>query len=100
MSKEMTDAEALVWCEGFIDNLVRSNVKGDKFTLGLRAMQKCKEALKKQIPEQPTVDIYDDETFAYICPCGRELIEGQYNCDLCGQKLDWQSYIKRGSKNG
>lgn len=47
------------------------------------------EALKKQMPQKPTIDEYDDGTYVYICPCGAEIKENQAYCDICGQALDW-----------
>ncbi len=45
----MTNEDALDWCEKFTDNVVISNMRGKRMFLALEAIQKCKEALKKQI---------------------------------------------------
>ena len=87
----MTYEEALDWCEQFTNNLVAVNVETNKRTLGLQAMQKCKEAIKKQIPQKP---------FFYKCPkCDSDDIScmdlmdfgeiKRKHCPDCGQALDW-----------
>ena len=48
------------------------------------------EALKKQMPQKPTIDEYDDGTYSYICPCGAEVEENQAYCDICGQALSFE----------
>lgn len=48
------------------------------------------EALKKQMPQKPTIDEYDDGTCSYICPCGAEVEENQAYCDICGQALSFE----------
>ena len=95
--------EAMDWCEQFTDNLIAVNVDTNRRTLGLQAMQKCKEAIKKQIPQKPTphkIDIdggvkignviWGKNTTAYRCPCCDELISRVYDyCYKCGQAIDW-----------
>ena len=87
----MTYEEALEWCEQFTDNLVSANVDTQRRTLGLQAMQKCKQALEKQIAKKP---IYWNNEM-YICPnCHRaEYIKQRdgldVHCGGCGQLIDW-----------
>ena len=48
MPNKLTDKEikkALEWCEQFTDNLVMANIDTKKRTLGLQAMQTCKNSL-------------------------------------------------------
>lgn len=59
------------------------------------AIEEAKEALGKQIPQKPFVDIYEYDVEAYICPCGAEVALKQEFCDCCGQALEWE-----GSDNG
>lgn len=87
----MTYEEALDWCEQFIDNLVSANVDTKRRTLGLQAMQKCKQAIGKQMRQKP---IYWNNQM-YICPnCHRaEYIKQRDGLDVfcggCGQLIDW-----------
>ena len=88
----MTYEEALEWCEQFTDNLVSANVDTQRRTLGLQAMQKCKEALKKQMPKKVKVKIQEDEQNRkyHHCPlCDRWFTSMANYCSDCGQALDW-----------
>lgn len=49
----MTNEDALYWCEKFTDNVVISNLKGERMFLALEAMKQCKEAIGKQIQKKP-----------------------------------------------
>ena len=94
----MTVKEAIDWCEQFTDNLVLANVATIKRTLGLQAMQNCKSALEKQIPQKVEYvnrhgggyDLSNKDYFG--CPsCKRRLRNTQKDpyCGKCGQALDW-----------
>lgn len=86
----MTTKEALYWCEQFTDNIVLANPQKEKMFLALQAMEKCKEAIDKQIAMKPYYEDNDAE-----CPvCGHEFEYGINDwgcsfCQDCGQALDW-----------
>lgn len=84
--------EAMDWCEQFTNNLVVVNVDTQRRTLGLQAMQKCKEALKKQMLKKVKVKIQEEEQNRkyHRCPvCDRWLTSMANYCSDCGQALDW-----------
>lgn len=49
-----------------------------------------REAIGYRTKKQVTIDIYDDGTYSYICPCGAEVEENQEYCDTCGQHLSFE----------
>lgn len=84
--------EAMDWCEQFTDNLIAANVDTNRQTLGLQAMQKCKEALKKQMLKKVKVKIHAEEQNRkyHHCPvCDRWFTSMANYCSDCGQALDW-----------
>jgi hypothetical protein len=93
----MKYGEAMDWCEQFTDNLIAVNVDTNRRTLGLQAMQKCKEALKKQIPKEhhhTRVKDVVDRVRESVCPSCLGIIvtrEEEYpkHCTWCGQAIDW-----------
>lgn len=83
----MTYKEALIWCDEFRDNIVKTGVEKEKYTLALRAMRTAMAAIARRIPQKP---------YKMACPrCGRIflLLHGQTKgsncCDVCGQAIDW-----------
>ena len=88
----MTDKEALDWCEQFENNVIMSNIQGEKTFLALKAMVLCKAALIKQIPLKP-------QSFDSVphnrCPNCKNAVRMYRdsphfnNCHWCGQALDW-----------
>ena len=94
----MTPQEAIDWCDQFRDNIIKTGVQKEKYTLALRAMRTAMTALAKQIPQQPDLegDGYYDGELVYdtgYCPCCRQDYEIEYHapkfCENCGQALDW-----------
>lgn len=84
----MTNKEAIVWCDDFRDNIIRSGVDGEKYTLALRAMRTAMIALAKQIPQK---------VVGMMCPnCERMFFlyhgenRGSDFCSRCGQALKWE----------
>ena len=83
----MNSEDALNWCEDFRDNIIKTGVKKEKYTLALKAMREAIIALLKQIPKKPN---------NMACPnCGRIFLrlfgqtKGPKYCDNCGQAIDW-----------
>ena len=88
----MTNEEALFWCEQFEDNVVISNLEGERMFLALEAMKQCKEAIGKQIQKKAKISIHGttDWNTRCRCPvCGKDLFDGQKYCSECGQKIDF-----------
>jgi hypothetical protein len=92
----MKDKEALEWCEMFTNNLVTADVDTKRRTLGLQAMERCKNALEKQIPKH--YELWNNQC---SCPTCNKLF-GSYDqlktlihwempyCKFCGQALIWK----------
>ena len=60
----MTDRDiikALDWCEQFTENLIIADVDTKRRTLGLQAMQTCKEALKLINRQKAEIDCLQKE---------------------------------------
>lgn len=83
----MTWQEANDWCDQFRDNIIKTGVIKEKYTLALRAMRTAMTALAKQIPQKLN---------GITCPnCGRIFLllhgqtKGEDFCGSCGQALDW-----------
>ena len=88
----MTNEDALYWCEKFTDNVVISNLKGERMFLALEAMQQCKSALKKQISRKAKIPLKGttDWNTRCRCPsCGNYIFDSQKYCAECGQRIDW-----------
>lgn len=96
----MNAKDAIYWCEQFENNVVMAAPERSKMVLALRAMQQCKKALAKQIPQKPYESYLNIETDAKVlcCPachyqdgCDLEDVYDQkYKfCPMCGQALDW-----------
>lgn len=88
----MTNEDALYWCERFTDNVVISNLKGERMFLALEAMKQCKEAIGKQIHKKAKISLHGttDWNTRCRCPvCDKDLFDGQKYCSECGQKIDW-----------
>lgn len=48
------------------------------------------EAMKKQMPVEPSVTFYPDGSFIDVCSvCSEALSENFVYCPDCGQKIDW-----------
>ena len=87
----MNYEEALYWCEQFTDNVVLADPAQEKMVLALQAMQKCKEALKKQIPKKPHPQRTPPPVRKCTCPrCFAVEDESANYCRSCGQALDWR----------
>lgn len=88
----MKSEDALNWCEDFRDNIIKTGVKKEKYTLAVKAMREAIIALKKQIPQKPRIDNDDwiccprcNETFYLINTHNKR---NKY-CGNCGQAIDW-----------
>lgn len=81
----MTNEDALYWCEKFTDNVVISNLKGERMFLAL-------EAIGKQIQKKAKISLRGttDYNTRCRCPvCDKDLFDSQKYCSECGQKIDW-----------
>ena len=48
------------------------------------------EALGKQIPKKPTLQLLDSGSRINVCPvCANAIFPNQKYCDECGQKMKW-----------
>lgn len=102
---QMKPQEAIEWCEQFRDNIIKTGVEKEKYTLALRAMRTAITAIEKQMPKKPT---YVDTRFrnhgrsiadgaslskCYKCPnCTSHIFhvwDSEQYCPYCGQALDW-----------
>ena len=87
----MTSEDALNWCEDFRDNIIKTGVKKEKYTLALRAMRTAITALLKQIPKR--VVFYYIQEFAAKCPACDGKIDAHASkkyCCWCGQRVEWR----------
>lgn len=80
----MTVQKAIEWCVQFENSLVA--VANTRRTEALSAIQKCRQALEKQI--SITVKRHSDGT-CYCNVCGNTTQNYQSYCEHCGQALDW-----------
>lgn len=86
----MTPQETIDWCDQFRDNIIKTGVKKEKYTLALRAMRTAMTAIAKQIPQN--VVLYYTKIGSAKCPeCGGtiEAHSSHKHCCYCGQKLKW-----------
>ena len=84
----MTNEEALVWCDDFRGNIVKTGKYEEKYILALNAMRTAMESLAKQIPQK---------VVGMMCPnCERMFFlyhgekRGSDFCSRCGQALKWE----------
>ena len=88
----MTNEDALYWCEKFTDNVVISNLKGERMFLALEAMKQCKEALGKQIPQFvlcPNGFQGVRQTRFYCPSCKAMTRDHEKFCHKCGQAVKY-----------
>ena len=86
----MSEQEAIDWCEQFRDNIIKTGVKKEKYTLALKAMRIAINAISKQIPQK--VVRYFEIDYSAECPACNGRIQAHTshrNCKWCGQKLEW-----------
>lgn len=89
----MTYKEALEWCVMFENNVITNGKNDERYYQALQAMQKCKEALAKEISHK----LYGKHTNHRCSVCGRRVRSGlgsssltrDARCQKCGTLLDW-----------
>lgn len=84
----MTPEEALIWCDDFRDNIVKSGVVKEKYTLALRAMRTAMTALARQIPQKVENMCCPNCERLFLLRHGQ--IRGADYCNKCGQALRWE----------
>lgn len=59
--------------------------------MSVETIDKCIEALEKQIPKKPELDVSDGEYSIFLCPTCKRIfcIDEPQICDKCGQAIDW-----------
>lgn len=83
----MDNKEALLWCDQFRDNIIKSGDNRHKYNLALNAMRTAMTALAKQIPQKVEGFTCPNCNKIFLQMCGQR--KGENFCGRCGQALDW-----------